>query len=1224
MANRLYSAFKNRKGHTYTVYVDDSEFSGTATEVTLAEGGFSLRYDGDPDDLFAPIIGSKLEIPVAVLEGTLSVLEAINDDILTSSETRFTVKVTVNTGSGATMFWVGYVLPEMSGFQDIYPPYRFSITATDGIARLKKIDYRDGNAPFGFGRLSQHLLRALQFEDTLLGYWGTSDVYLRAVVNWQDFNIGTPGASKCPLYLSYVNGTVFAEKKESDSATGSYKFLSCYDVIAEICTHFAARLYFSAGCWRFEQVNERSQDEFYERSYTKAGAITSSTATQTYDVSVPQSAGGKRLAGGTFGYMSAVRKVVAEYVHNNTFNYLEGYGGLYWNKLSTFPDTTTFSNVSFSDENVLRFSFNVNIEATLDLAYALPWRYVLRFFVSAGGQTLEAQSLNLVVNGNPTTQILPNTPVWQSGTNYYEISTEFTFSDFLYQFATFTFDTPPMPAGTSIEVGFVEGFAVDINGDFVDIDLTWWSVTAPQMRIRQASDPALDFEGTRLYEAENAIEGNTVDVEKKFIFGHAVSGTTPGALWTEPGTGLPALTTGTWDHGTDTENYEFPQLWAAEVLAARAKPRPVYSGAFYSANTRAHSRVIMPDNSAWLMLSVEFAAYDSFWRGQWVSAGVNRVEVTTTPGIRLTTPKFFPGRVPRQGFWNPTPPASALTSAGMQGFSGAANLALTALAVNTIGSNISAGTITSIPLTYPVRAKSFFQNDDILLVIPSSGKVVSLMVSDDAADGDTSLSVSSTTVEDIPTGALILYGPLNKYTKQGGDSASLPVGTSPGDVLIWNDADQVWEPYAGTNQGWVLTYDTVTGWQEGPPGDGPQGAQGAQGVQGATGATGPQGAQGTQGVQGATGATGPQGAQGTQGAQGATGATGPQGAQGTQGAQGATGATGPQGNQGTQGVQGATGATGPQGNQGTQGVQGATGSQGPQGFQGPQGSGGLTGSGAAGRIAYWTSASNLSSDDFPLFWDATNDRLGLGTGIPTARLQVGLPTTGLSDEALRIAGNVGNNLNCVISNANQANAASNVILQLVTGGATGGDPLMQFSVSGGSTVSMGLDNSDSDKFKLKYAATPSATPNNSGITITNNTPPRIGINNDAPAYDLDVANTTRSRTFVNTNAVPTVTPGTGMGTTPTGISVLGGQNGFFYGFTTGTSPAANATIFTVTPATAFPTFIIPVFCAANQQTATDISKFRISASGNTSFTVAANGTLSASTAYALYFVVIGY
>jgi hypothetical protein len=284
----------------------------------------------------------------------------------------------------------------------------------------------------------------------------------------------------------------------------------------------------------------------------------------------------------------------------------------------------------------------------------------------------------------------------------------------------------------------------------------------------------------------------------------------------------------------------------------------------------------------------------------------------------------------------------------------------------------------------------------------------------------------------------------------------------------------------------------------------------------------------------------------------------------------------------------------------------------------------LTGSGAAGRIAYWTSASNLSSDDFPLFWDATNDRLGLGTDIPTARLQVGLPTTGLSDEALRIAGNVGNNLNCVISNANQANAASNVILQLVTGGATGGDPLMQFSVSGGSTVSMGLDNSDSDKFKLKYAATPSATPNNSGITITNNTPPRIGINNDAPAYDLDVANTTRSRTFVNTNAVPTVTPGTGMGTTPTGISVLGGQNGFFYGFTTGTSPAANATIFTVTPATAFPTFIIPVFCAANQQTATDISKFRISASGNTSFTVAANGTLSASTAYALYFVVIGY
>lgn len=266
----------------------------------------------------------------------------------------------------------------------------------------------------------------------------------------------------------------------------------------------------------------------------------------------------------------------------------------------------------------------------------------------------------------------------------------------------------------------------------------------------------------------------------------------------------------------------------------------------------------------------------------------------------------------------------------------------------------------------------------------------------------------------------------------------------------------------------------------------------------------------------------------------------------------------------------------------------------------------------------------MSSDDFPLFWDATNNRLGVGTSIPDARVQIGLPTTSGSDEGLRVLGNVGNNLISTISNVNNANAASNVILQLVTGGANAGDPLIQLSVSSGATLSAGLDNSDSDKFKLKYASTPSATPSNSGITMTNNTPHRIGINNDAPAYDLDVANTTRAKTFVNTNAAPTITPGTGMGTSPSGFSLLGGQNGFFYAFTTGTSPSANATIFTVTPATAFPTYMVPVFCASNAQTATDITKFRISASGNTSFVVTANGTLSASTAYALYFVIMGY
>jgi hypothetical protein len=138
---------------------------------------------------------------------------------------------------------------------------------------------------------------------------------------------------------------------------------------------------------------------------------------------------GSRLEGGVYNYLPALKKVTAVYDHDTGSNYLDGYGQV-WNKLSVFDDTVTFPNVSLNDSFVFRFSANINIEARLDQPYALPWRYILRFFVKIDDKTLSAPSQNLIVNGNPTTTILPNQAVWASGTNYYEISTAFTLSEY--------------------------------------------------------------------------------------------------------------------------------------------------------------------------------------------------------------------------------------------------------------------------------------------------------------------------------------------------------------------------------------------------------------------------------------------------------------------------------------------------------------------------------------------------------------------------------------------------------------------------------------------------------------------------------------------------------------------------------------------------------------------------------------------------------------------------
>lgn len=61
-----------------------------------------------------------------------------------------------------------------------------------------------------------------------------------------------------------------------------------------------------------------------------------------------------------------------------------------------------------------------------------------------------------------------------------------------------------------------------------------------------------------------------------------------------------------------------------------------------------------------------------------------------------------------------------------------------------------------------------------------------------------------------------------------------------------------------------------------------------------------------------------------------------------------------------------------------------------------------------------------------------------------------------------------------ITNTDNTNAASHSHLQLTTGGSSGGDPYTNYSITGGGTFSIGIDNSDSDLLKITNGATTSS------------------------------------------------------------------------------------------------------------------------------------------------------
>ena len=252
----------------------------------------------------------------------------------------------------------------------------------------------------------------------------------------------------------------------------------------------------------------------------------------------------------------------------------------------------------------------------------------------------------------------------------------------------------------------------------------------------------------------------------------------------------------------------------------------------------------------------------------------------------------------------------------------------------------------------------------------------------------------------------------------------------------------------------------------------------------------------------------------------------------------------------------------------------------------------------------------------------SSGQLTIGSGTPAGLLNVFGGALSSATEMIRMSANISNNMIMTHLNANNATTAANSIYQISVGGGSAGDPLIQFSVSGVGQTAIGVDNSDADKFKITPGASVPGGTANRGMIVTNAATALVGVNRDAPTVPLDVAGSARAQVYHGENGSPSVSFGTGAGTGPANNGLSGGSVFLDFTFTTGTSPAANGTIFTITLPFSLPIGACPTWSPGNAQTATDIAKFYRASGSTTTFVMQANGTLAASTQYRMFFHIL--
>ena len=247
------SEFTDEKGTTWKVNIVDGSIStGNLNHAfTLGPDGFRLSYDYDNFDRCKPILGSKVEITLLHNDALDTQWNNFYNALDTAVEGTYRIEIYRDPDSDNELWWCGEILPEQVIIPDAMPNAPVAITAADGLANLRGIDYNNaGTAYDGNDNVLSHLYKALS-KVHCSGVWNTTAEFVRFYEDFYSYQykewLDDTGGPQAQLKYASIEHVTFHNINEN----GLKEYYSAYTVLESIALSFNASIFMARGSFWF-------------------------------------------------------------------------------------------------------------------------------------------------------------------------------------------------------------------------------------------------------------------------------------------------------------------------------------------------------------------------------------------------------------------------------------------------------------------------------------------------------------------------------------------------------------------------------------------------------------------------------------------------------------------------------------------------------------------------------------------------------------------------------------------------------------------------------------------------------------------------------------------------------------------------------------------------------------------------------------------------------------